>query len=412
MKIYIIVVIAIILSPLCADITNWTQFSIQSFLVEADKEITFVTGASPDEEEIVKDDPRFGIRWQHELTADLSKNLELNISNDLFVSEKNHEIRNSFNYDYSQLKLNYRTGNHRFRLQYSNRFYDEDETKITGLPGFDEIISQSMVHNTGFSYQVKAYPITFDLFANLRNLDYVTYDDEASSKDDDINWQHEWENDLYTWGKIRYDLTGNVQVFAETYYKNDLNDKNWFDENDYGVGLQYYKRFNFFNSLRTIFKFHIDDSQRLNDDQRNQFYTELRYVKRFGFNLSGFVSYKNYSCYDTDTREFLRISNLIRMQGKYSYKTDNFRDSFLLAGVKLNPENDGTLVFVEWGHNIWSSLFVDIGSKIALDLYTQYLGKLEYFLGSNKSIWMQTEMTDYENYHFQNLISVGTTIIF
>ena len=55
------------------------------------------------------------------------------------------------------------------------------------------------------------------------------------------------------------------------------------------------------------------------------------------------------------------------------------------------------------------------GAQIASvnrELFTSYSLKMEYFLNSLQSFWIKDEFVDYYNIHTQNLIFIGSTIIF
>jgi hypothetical protein len=207
-------------------------------------------------------------------------------------------------------------------------------------------------------------------------------------------------------------LNDNLGFFTQSIHKNDLNESKELNETDLGMGVEYDNRIDFSNSVFGRISYFNLNSDAIDDVFTHNIFTELRYTRRFYFPLTGFVSYKNRSVYDEAQSKLLRVSNLVRMHLKYSYLTQNIQDSFVLAGIKYNPENDGNLVFGEFNQFLIGDLYLSGGGKLAPELYSQYYGKIEFFFSPLKSIWLRTEYTDYKNKFGQNIISLGTTLIF
>jgi len=59
----------------------------------------------------------------------------ISLKNDFFYSEKRHESRNSFLFNDAKLKLSYFPNSYYFKLQYGNRWFDEDNTRILTISG-------------------------------------------------------------------------------------------------------------------------------------------------------------------------------------------------------------------------------------------------------------------------------------
>lgn len=51
-------------------------------------------------------------------------------------------------------------------------------------------------------------------------------------------------------------------------------------------------------------------------------------------------------------------------------------------------------------------------AELAPDLFTEFAGKFEFFLHPLKSIWFKTEYINFNNKPAQNIISLGSTLIF
>ncbi len=160
--------------------------------------------------------------------------------------------------------------------------------------------------------------------------------------------------------------------------------------------MQYYKRI----------------SAKINNEQDHNLITQLRYSRRFRNGISGFVSYINRSCYDDETSQVYRVSNMLRVHTMYSYALENLNNSYVLVGIKYNPENEGSLGFIEQNQYLVKDIYSTVAIKYSVDLFTSYSVKMEYFLNSLQSFWIKDEFVDYYNIHTQNLIFIGSTIIF
>jgi len=420
MKKYIIFLLIIAVAGLTA-LTNWSEISYRAFISEADGEVDIITGATQNAEEQVDSSLKSGISWKHELSHQFRKDLSITLENNLLWSQKSQEYRNSYFYNFGKLDLKYNSGAHYVKVQYSNRFYDHNETRLLNIGGVDHRTQQQMVHNTSLQYKGKWNLFSAEFYAAVRSIDYEYYiedliddkdDDDDEEEEEDIERYQSWENDLYSSGKLTYQLHDKWRVYTGIYYKNDLNEKNWYNENRVTLGVQYFNRFDFFNILKADLSYYKEDSQRLDQDQQNNFFTSIRFTKRIGSNLAGFISVQNHSCYDSTEKEILRISSLIRVRAKYSYSSSSVKDSYLQTGFKLNPENGGSIIFSEFNHNITGNFYTAVIGKHAPDTYSKLGGRIEYFFSSDKSIWIQDEYTDYVAWPSQHLISMGSTIIF
>jgi len=383
-------------------ITNWSQISYRAFLTGSDSETEFITGTSTDEDFMIDTSLKSGIKWDHLLQTNLNKNIDLSFENNLIYSEKSHELRNSFLNNYAKIKTSFSKNSHYLKLQYSNRWYEDENTKLLSIPGIENTSQQQVVHNTELQYNTfwKGFHLTLN--SRLRNLNYKSF-----SENDEL---FSWDNDLYSFAEISYDVTDKISVFSAGNYKNDLNEKNWFDHSQIDLGIKFHNRFDFYNIVNSEIKYYQSKSEII--EQIHNFYANLRYTKRIGNSFVGFVSYLNHSCFDSGSKKFQRISNLLRIKAKYSYLTQNNQDSFFLAEIKINPENNGNLISLGLNQYIFWNIYFSGEVKHALDLYKEFSANLEYFVSTGKSIWIKSEFTDYNVHPSQNIISVGMTLNF
>ena len=398
------------------NLTNWSQLSMNYFTTTAKHGIDIITGASQKADHINKKG-KFGVQYRHEISGKITDKFYFDVQEDIFISEKSHEERNSFLYNDAKLKLYYQNQNHFMKLQYTNRYYQEDETVLQSSPSLMEAIPHKSIHNTYLSYKGNIDKFDFSFLSSVRNLNYRYFrleveDDGRDDDEDEWTTISAWENDWITNIVAGYQLSDAVRFFGKAYYKDDLNESDVYDHLQFGAGLEYNNRFDLFNSFFARFTYLNNKSEAIADYKDHYFLTEARYTKRFFNGIAGFISYINRSCYDKDNSKLLRISNVVKMHLKYSYLLSNTKDSFVLAGIRFNPENDGNLIFGELNQYLLKDLYLGAGAKFAPELYTQFIGKLEFFLSPVKSFWIKNEYTDFKKRNGQNIVSLGTTLIF
>ncbi len=410
-KIVILFILFFIFSFGNSEILNWSQISYQAFLTGSSDDVDVVTSSSPNADNSVNTKLKSGIRWKHEFKRNFD-NFNISLKNDFFYSEKSHESRNSFFFNDAKLKLSYFPYSHYIKFQYRNRWFDKDNTRILTIPGTEEITKQKMIHNTELQYKSNWKKLNFSFYGKLRNLDYNYFIFDEENSNDEFAKFTEWENDICTSAKISYEINNLFNLFVSGYYKDDLNEYNWFNHTKLGVGLNYYKKYNFFNFLNANFTYFHNDSEQISDEKMHYFITQMRYTKRIGTSLAGFISYINRSCYDSKQGKLLRISNMLKLHAKYSYRLDTFLDSYVIAGIKINPENKGNLIFSELNHNLYKNIFGLFSLKYADELFYAFSTGFEYYLSPVKSFWINNEFTDFKKTPIQNIIFIGSTILF
>lgn len=417
----IILLLIITISGLSA-LTNWSELVYRAYFSAAEGEVDIITGATQNAEEQVGSEMKSGVNWKHELSHKFKNGLDITLENNLFWSQKSQEYRNSYFYNFGKLDVKYFNRDHYLKVLYSNRFYDYNETRLLNIGGVDHRTQQQMVHNASLQYKGDWKDLSTEFYLGLRSLDYQYYMEELldnNSRDDDDEDEAEdpereqsWENDLFTEAEISYRIHPDWKLYTGVYHKNDLNEKDWYNETRTFLGIEYLKRFDFFNILKGNFAYFREDSQRLDPHQVDNFYTSLRYTKRIGTDLAGFVALQNHSCYDNNNQKFLRVASLVRISAKYTYNSNELKDSYLQIGLKYNPENQGSLISSSWNQRFSGKLYSVIAATYGPDLYKKIGARLEYFLNADRSFWIQEEYSDYIDWPAEHLISIGTTIIF
>lgn len=391
------------------NLTNWSQLSMNYFTTNATHDIDIVTGASQDVETI-NTKGKFGINYQHELTGKISEKFSYDIKEDIFYSEKSHERRNSFFTNNLKLNLFYKQETTYLKLQFNNRFYNPDETNFSNLPGIVYSTQQQMISSAILQLKQDFGKLNLNVYTNLRNLEYryvVPIEEE-----DEYESHQASDYDSYTDAKLFFKVTDHLKVFGRAYYKDDLNELSLFDQMNLGGGFEYDNKINLFSSIKAKVQYYNNILDKINNEQDHNLVTQFRYSRRFRNGISGFISYINRSCYDNETSQIYRISNMIRVHAMYSYSLQNLNNSYLLAGVKFNPENEGTLGFMELNQYLFKDIYSTTNIKYSLDMYTSYSLKFEYFLNSLQSFWIKDEYTDFYDIQKQNLIFIGSTLIF
>ena len=391
------------------NITNWSQLSLQYFTTDSNNNIDIITGASQKAKSI-NTKGKVGIKYQHELSGKISKKLSFDVKDEIFFSEKSHERRTSFFTNNLKLSLFYKQEATYFRLQFNNRYYNPDETNFLNLPGVVYNTQQQMVSSAILHLKQDLGKLNLNVYTNLRNLEYryvVPIEEEDEYDSHQAN-----DYDSYTDAKLSYLLLNHLKVFGSAYYKDDLNELSLFDQMKLGGGFEYDNKINLFSSIKAKVQYYNDVSDNINNEQDHNLVTQIRYSRRFRNGISGFVSYINRSCYDNETSQVYRVSNMLRVHAMYSYSLENLNNSYLLAGIKYNPENNGTLGFIEQNQYLFKDIYSTANIKYSLDLFTSYSLKFEYFLNTLQSFWIKDEYIDFYDIQKQNLIFIGSTLIF
>lgn len=426
----IIIILSLTFSLLLsADLVNWSEISFRTFITQNDEDITLVTGATANADELINTDPKFGVNWKHQLRYDLNQKWNVVLDNNLFYSDKSQENLNGYFFNYTKLRFNYADETQNLKLQFSNRAFNYDTTRWMTISGTEQTTRQNMVRAAEFQYKKSFENLSFKVYTKFRNL-YYSYlkedfdddddddddDDKFGLRDDDDDLEYtevdEDENDLFTRAQVDYQLNDVIKLFTTAYYKDDLNDETWYNHTQLGGGVEYLGKYDFFNILRGRFTYLNNTSDRINDQKDHYFISDLRYTKRIGMNFAAFVSYENRSCYDNDSSQLLRISNQLRLQAKFSYWNGRVQDSYLMAGFKLSEESEGNSIFGKVQHNLFGSLYGTVFSRLAFERYFKVSEGVEYFLKPDKSVWLKHEYTDFETAPAQHLLFVGSTIMF
>ena len=391
-------------------LTNWAQFSLNYFITDSKNNIEIVTSASQDARTIGNND-KFGGQYIHQVSGKINDKFSFDVNNQTFYSEISHEQRNSFMFNQIKARLFYRHEQTWLKFQINNRYYKSQETNYLNLPGLEYNTQQQMVNMAIMHFRQIIGSFNFDLYGSLRDLKYKY---AVPENDDEDEWESKSASDfeLNSFGKITFMISENLGIFTQAYLKDDLNKNNEMNITELGGGLEYENRLDFFNSVSGTIGYFSLDSGAVDAVFNHNIISELRYTKRFYYPLTGFISYKNHSVFDEAHSKLLRVSNLVRIHLKYSYLTEHLRDSYILAGLKYNPEKEENLIFGEFSQFLAGGLYLAAGFKYSDMRYTQKNMKIEFFFSSLKSIWIQTEITDFKKRFGQNIISLGTTLVF
>ncbi len=391
------------------NLTNWSQLSLNYFTTNAKHDIDMVTGASQDVKKI-NTQGKFGINYQHQVTGKMSKKLTFDVKDNIFFSEKSHQRRNSFLTNDLKLSLSYKQEATYLRLQFNNRYYKPEETFFLNLPGVVYSTQQQMVSSAILHMKQDFGKLSLNVYSNLRDLEYRYV--VPLEEDDEYETHQASDFDSYTDAKLFLKIMDHLKLFGSVYYKDDLNELSLFDQMNLSGGFEYDNKIDLFSSIKAKIQYYNNISDNINNEQDHNLITQLRYSRRFRNGISGFVSYINRSCYDNETAQVYRISNMLRIHAMYSYSLGNLNNSYLLAGIKFNPENEGTLGFIEHNQYLFKDIYSTANIKYSFDLFTSYTLKFEYFLNSLQSFWIKNEFTYFYNIHKQNLIFIGSTLIF
>jgi hypothetical protein len=414
-KIIILSLFFILLSPIYS-LTNWSQFSLRYFTTDAQNDIEIVTGASQDADKI-NTEGKFGLQYEHELSGKISDKISFSITDDIFFSEKSHERRNSFLTNDLKIGVLYKHETTYLKLKLNNRYFNSGETKYLILPGIAQNTQKQMVYSAVLHFRQNIGKLNFSFYSSLRDLEYkyiILEDDVITFRDDDdeLESSNASDYDSYTNAKLSYQITNHLTAFSRLYYKDDLNESSVYDMTNIGGGFKYDNYIDLFSSIKAEVQYYNNISNVINNEQDHNLVMQLRYSRRFMNGMSGFISYINRSCYDEETSKVYRVSNMLRVHTMYSYSLGNLNNSYILGGIKLNPENHGTLGFIEQNQHLYKGLYSTANIKYSLDLFTSYSLKVEYYINPLQSFWIKDELIDYYKIHKQNLIFIGSTLIF
>jgi hypothetical protein len=381
-----------------AQLSSYTDISFR--YINTDSSSEFFT--DPNDSEVKKASGYSGMDWEYHLNYKFNKNLFLTWNNQLFYSEVSSELRNSFLYDKSRLSIGFRNSVHKLSLFLNNRFYGDDDTTISNIAGLDTLIKKRATFAYGLNYELNFGKLEFATSGYYRNLRYLEY----------TTSQNEWENDLYLASKLGYQIIPHWQIFTNFYYKDDLNQVDWYDQTKWGAGVAYENRFDFFNSVEAVVNYFHSETDELPQYQNDYLFTKVRYFKRFGTTFSSFITYINRSTYNTSQEKLLRISNLIRLQAKYIYQEGRAESSYLLFSGKYNPENSGSKLRLGVNQHLFKDLYFGIAGEYAPDLYNGYEGEFRYLLSGFRYLYLRYQLQDYQDFVGTQKIQAGLSYQF
>lgn len=157
-----------------------------------------------------------------------------------------------------------------------------------------------------------------------------------------------------------------------------------------------------------------------NQEWRNEFCQTARISYRPMPAFQGSLSIINRTLYDEGVGEWYLLSNLIRLQGKYTLDNDMSFRSYVLGGIKVSEENKTSCYFMESQYPLVENTYIHTESSFSpqnpdLDMPGTYgsvgLG-LVYYLNTLSSIEIKDLYNSYEQGDYEHTISMNLEMIF
>lgn len=154
----------------------------------------------------------------------------------------------------------------------------------------------------------------------------------------------------------------NLYLLMELNAKHDNTD-DYYDMTQYGLGLAFEKKFDFFHMIDASVQYERMNSDAYPSELNHHVTSQMRYTHRIGNNFTAFLSCINNSVYSEDDETMLLISNVLRLQARYSLSKDINGDAYVICGGKLSQENRTSVAFAEFNYPIISNLYVNVTDK-------------------------------------------------
>ena len=350
-----------------------------------------------------------GMEWKQQVKTDLTSKIKLTFDNELLIANESNEIRNSTQFNKAKLKMYYKDDNHFVRVQHRNDWFAEEYSDLTSAGGIIEPIQKETINSSEFRYIGTFGALEADVSGKLRAMNYKRYYDYYP---EEMNYENETESEFYSFSKISYKVINSVSIFAKGYIKDDLNESDDYDHTALGGGMEYKNNFGKFDFVKGSITYLHNDSEMLASDKEHYFISDLRYTKRLLPNITGYVSFINRGLYDTEEGKMYTVSGMVKVRAKYSYMKKFVQDSYVQAGVKLNPAHDGQTLSLEANQYVYKNIFLNAHGRIAPKLFKDLGGQIEYVIIPGKTVWIGYEYTFIEESFEQNLINAGVTLSF
>lgn len=283
--------------------------------------------------------------------------------------------RVSGTYNRFQAKLEYNLEKNYTKVQYRNQYFAAGRTNTNyvfiksnpNLP-FEPFPNENLAHRPLFihDYYIQdkwtSKIAAIDIGGRIRISNYYL---QRWVSNDTLSWINEdntTRNETFFNGSVKIATLPNFFILTNLYSKHDLRD-DYYDFIHYGLGLAYERKFNFSNMLDASTQYDRMNSDAYASEKDHYVTSQLRYTHRMGTNLTAFVSVINRSVYIEDEHSMFLVSNVVRLQARYSLKKDINGDSYVIAGWKHSPENKTSLVFGEFNYPVSAKVYVNVTDK-------------------------------------------------
>ena len=174
------------------------------------------------------------IHYQFE--NEIAQNLFLQIENKYFDSGRSIELHNAFRKNELKTKLEFFKNDGYYKIQYGNRWFDQNLREKTFSEGISQAIKQKNVQNVDGQLNKKWEKIQISIYGKYRNLGFEHY-----LNDDTFS---EFDRDLYLKSKISYKINDELALFFDNYFKDDLNDSDLLNQTIFSGGIHFQKKIN------------------------------------------------------------------------------------------------------------------------------------------------------------------------
>lgn len=343
-------------------------------------------------------------------------------------------------YNRFQAKMEYLNDKQYGKIQYRNQYFAPGKTNRSYVfvvnPNLPWDAKESLAHTPTFIHDIytqmkwETSQGSFEIGERVRISEYdlAMWDDLGARHQ--IPTQRD-ENFFNAQAKIN--TVPYLFLLANAYSKHDNTD-DYFDLTHYGFGVAFDRRFDFFHMLDASVQYDRMKSDKYSkdpiskDERENYVTSQLRYTHRVGNNLTAFVSYINRSVYSKDQESMLLISNMVRLQARYSFANDLNGDSYIIIGGKLSQENKTSLVFGEFNYPVIPKLYVNMTDKYSPTYLYDNAGVKETAHENEVSVGLNFYFTPWQLVYVsdtfsligkkglvpssQQLISFGTKLVF
>lgn len=161
------------------------------------------------------------------------------------------------------------------------------------------------------------------------------------------------------------------------------------------LGIVFDKKFNLNTHLSLLGTWQHRDWDAMQEEQKNQVISELRFGHHITPYLYGFCSLINRSCFSDPTQDVYLLSNYARAQLQYRFPTDPTSNSFVMLGAKVRPANDlafhpdTSAYFAEVKYAVAEGIYLGARANLAPEIQDEYRGRITLQLDSANDIHLE-----------------------